>query len=292
MIESANRITQFIEVATSKGFTTLIEKPIDRSLITDAVDFLKSKYDKVHGGFSTAPKFPSPSNLEFLLREYERRVESDEPTTDDELLLNMATHTLDMMAYGGIYDQIGGGFHRYSVDAKWLVPHFEKMLYDNALLTKLYLRAYHITKKPLYQRIAKETFTFIEREMTHTDGGFYSAIDAETDAEEGKYYVWTEDEIKGILDKKHVEQFNKIYGVDKGTNFEGKNVLYVPENDKSEETILSMSSSKEKLLNARYERERPLLDTKIIVSWNGLMIDALAYGYQVLDEEQYYTASI
>lgn len=291
VIESANRITQFIEVATSKGFTTLIEKPINRSLITAAVEFLKSNYNQVYGGFNTAPKFPSPSNLEFLLREYERRVKLDKPTKDDELLLKMVTHTLDMMAYGGIYDQIGGGFHRYSVDAKWLVPHFEKMLYDNALLAKLYLRAYNITKKPLYRRIAKEIFTFIEREMTHPDGGFYSAIDAETDAEEGKYYVWTEDEIKGHLDKKDVKQFNIIYGVDKGTNFEGKNVLYVPETDESEESILSLSSSIEKLLYARYERERPLLDTKILVSWNGLMIDALAYGYEVLEEEQYYNTA-
>lgn len=291
VIESANRITQFIEVATSKGFTTLIEKPIDRSLITDAVDFLKSKYDKAYGGFSTAPKFPSPSNLEFLLREYERRSKLDKPSKDDDSLLKMVTHTLDMMAYGGIYDQIGGGFHRYAVDAKWLVPHFEKMLYDNALLAKLYLKAFHVTKEPLYQRIAKEIFTFVEREMTDTVGGFYSAIDAETDAEEGRYYVWTKGEINGLLDKRDVKQFNTIYGVDKGTNFEGKNVLYVPENDKSEESILSLSSSKEKLLNARYERERPLLDTKILVSWNGLMIDALAYGYQVLEEEQYYTAA-
>ncbi len=291
VIESANKITQFIEVATSKGFTTLIEKPIDLSLITDAVEFLKSNYDKAYGGFSTAPKFPSPSNLEFLLREYERRSKLDKSSKDDNSLLQMVTHTLDRMAYGGIYDQIGGGFHRYSVDAKWLVPHFEKMLYDNALLAKLYLQAYHITKKPLYRRIAKEIFTFIEREMTHSDGGFYSAIDAETDAVEGKYYVWTEDEIKGLLDKKDVKQFNTIYGVEKGTNFEGKNVLYVPENDKSEEAIQSLSSSIEKLLNARYERERPLLDTKILVSWNGLMIDALAYGYQVLEEEQYYTAA-
>ena len=291
VIESANRITKFIEVATSKGFTTLIEKPIDLSLITDAVDFLESKFDKAYGGFSTAPKFPSPSNLEFLLREYERRSKLDKPPKDDDSLLKMVTHTLDMMAYGGIYDQIGGGFHRYSVDAKWLVPHFEKMLYDNALLAKLYLKAYHITKKPLYRRIAKEIFTFIEREMTHPDGGFYSAIDAETDAEEGKYYIWTEDEIKGILAKKDVKKFNSIYGIDKGTNFEGKNVLYVPNTHKSEASILTLSTSKEKLLDARNERERPLLDTKILVNWNGLMIDALAYGYQVLEEEQYYTAA-
>ncbi|RKU27826.1 thioredoxin [Candidatus Poribacteria bacterium] len=291
VIESANKITQFIEVATNKGFTTLIENPIDRSLITDAVEFLKSKYDKAYGGFSTAPKFPSPSNLEFLLREYERQTKFDKPSSEDDSLLQMITHTLDMMAYGGIYDQIGGGFHRYSVDAKWLVPHFEKMLYDNALLAKLYLQTYHITKKPLYRRIAEEIFTFIQREMTHPDGGFYSAIDAETDAEEGKYYVWTEDEIKDVLDKKDVKKFNSIYGIDKGTNFEGKNVLYVPNTHKSETSILTLRSSKEKLLDARNERERPLLDTKILVNWNGLMIDALAYGYQVLEDEQYYTAA-
>ena len=196
-----------------------------------------------------------------------------------------------MMAYGGMYDQIGGGFHRYSVDAKWLVPHFEKMLYDNAQLAKVYLRAYQLTQEPRYRRVAEEIFGFVFREMTAPEGGFYSAIDAETDAEEGKYYVWTAAEVRKVLGKKAAERFATVYGVDKGPNFEGKNVLYVPEGRAAEDDLKSVASAREKLLVARAKREYPLLDTKIIVNWNGLMIDALAYGYEVLGEERYLAAA-
>ena len=203
----------------------------------------------------------------------------------------MITHTLDMMAYGGMYDQIGGGFHRYSVDAKWLIPHFEKMLYDNAQLAKVYLRAYQLTQAPRYRRVAEEIFSYIFREMTAPEGGFYSALDAETDAEEGKYYVWTADEIRKILGKKDASHFNEVYGVDKGPNFEGKSVLYVPDGSEVEGSVKGLSTAREKLLMARFEREYPLLDTKILVNWNGLMIDALAYGYEVLGEERYLAAA-
>ena len=211
--------------------------------------------------------------------------------TKDESLLKMITHTLDMMAYGGMYDQIGGGFHRYSVDAKWLIPHFEKMLYDNAQLAKVYLRAYQLTQAPRYRRVAEEIFSYIFREMTAPEGGFYSALDAETDAEEGKYYVWTADEIRKILGKKDASHFNEVYGVDKGPNFEGKSVLYVPDGSEVEGSVKGLSTAREKLLMARFEREYPLLDTKILVNWNGLMIDALAYGYEVLGEERYLAAA-
>ncbi|MXZ00523.1 hypothetical protein F4Y93_07700 [Candidatus Poribacteria bacterium] len=205
--------------------------------------------------------------------------------------MKMVTRTLDMMAYGGIYDQIGGGFHRYSVDAKWLVPHFEKMLYDNAQLAKIYLKVYQLTEQPQYRRVAEEIFGFIFREMRAPEGGFYSALDAETDAEEGKYYVWTADEIQKVLGKKEASRFNVVYGVDKGENFEGKNVLYVPEGTASEDSLKDLVVAREKLLAARSEREYPLLDTKIIVNWNGLMIDALAYGYDVLGDERYLNAA-
>ena len=291
VINTANEITNIIERVISTGFTSLTAKSLDRSLISTGVTHLKTTYNQAYGGFGTAPKFPSPANLEFLLREYERQSKLKTANTDAESLLKMVTRTLDMMAYGGIYDQIGGGFHRYSVDAKWLVPHFEKMLYDNAQLAKVYLQAYKITEKPQYRRIAEELFSFIAREMTAPDGGFYSALDAETDAEEGKYYVWTEDEIKKVLSKKDVKQFASIYGVDKGPNFDGKNVLYVPNGAESEASLKTVKSARETLLAARFERERPLLDTKIIVSWNGMMIDALAYGYEVLGDEKYLTAA-
>ena len=283
VIESANQISDTIEMATSRGFTALTAKPLNRSIITGALDYLRTAYSHAYGGFGNAPKFPSPANLELLLSEYER--------TPDAEVLKMVKHTLDMMAYGGMYDQIGGGFHRYSVDAKWLVPHFEKMLYDNAQLAKVYLRAYQLTQEPRYQRVAEEIFGFVFREMTSPEGGFYSALDAETDAEEGKYYVWTADEIEGVLGKKEAKPFGDVYGVQKGPNFEGKNVLYVPEGTAAENTLVSVASAREKLLAARAKREYPLLDTKIIVNWNGLMIDALAYGYQVLGEERYLTAA-
>ena len=283
VIESAEQISTAIEMATSRGFTALSGRALDQSVSTAALDYLRKAYDATHGGFGGAPKFPSPSNLEFLLSVYERE--------SDEALLKMVTRTLDMMAYGGIYDQMGGGFHRYSVDAKWLVPHFEKMLYDNAQLAKIYLKAYQLTEEPQYRRVAEEVFNFIFREMTAPEGGFYSALDAETDAEEGKYYVWTADEIQKVLNKKEASRFNTVYGVDKGANFEGKNVLYVPAGIAAEDSLKGLATAREKLLAARFEREYPLLDTKIIVNWNGLMIDALAYGYDVLGEERYLNAA-
>ena len=283
VIESANQVSDTIALATSRGFRALTATPLDRSLTTTALDYLQTTYSKAYGGFGGAPKFPSPANLEFLLSEYERIA--------DESLLKMVTYTLDMMAYGGMYDQIGGGFHRYSVDEKWLVPHFEKMLYDNAQLAKVYLRAHQLTQEPRYRRIAEEIFSFVAREMTAPEGGFYAALDAETDAEEGKYYVWTADEIRKILGKKRAARFAGVYGVDKGPNFEGKNVLYVPNGAAAEDALKEVKSAREKLLTARFDREYPLLDTKIIVNWNGLMIDALAYGYQVLGKERYLLAA-
>ena len=283
VIESANQVSDTIELATSRGFRALTATPLDRSLTTAALDYLRTTYSETYGGFGGAPKFPSPANLEFLLSEYER--------VADESLLKMVTYTLDMMAYGGMYDQIGGGFHRYAVDEKWLVPHFEKMLYDNAQLAKVYLQAHQLTQEPRYRRIAEEIFGFVFREMTAPEGGFYAALDAETDAEEGKYYVWTADEIQKILGKKRAARFAGVYGVDKGPNFDGKNVLYVPNGATAEDALKEVESAREKLLTARFDREYPLLDTKIIVNWNGLMIDALAYGYQVLGKERYLLAA-
>ena len=292
VIESSNQISRTIEMAISRGFTALNARALDRSLTTSALDYLRTAYNQAYGGFGTAPKFPSPANLEFLISEYQRESRLQTPPTKDESLLKMVTRTLDMMAYGGMYDQIGGGFHRYAVDAKWLIPHFEKMLYDNAQLAKIYLQAYQLTQAPRYRRIAEEIFGFVFREMTAPEGGFYSALDAETDAEEGKYYVWTEDEIRKVLgNQKAAENFSDVYGVDKGPNFEGKNVLYVPDGSEVEGAVKGLATAREKLLTARAEREYPLLDTKIIVNWNGLMIDALAYGYHVLGEERYLSAA-
>ena len=168
VIESANQVSDTIELATSRGFRALTATPLDRSLTTAALDYLRTTYSETYGGFGGAPKFPSPANLEFLLSEYER--------VADESLLKMVTYTLDMMAYGGMYDQIGGGFHRYAVDEKWLVPHFEKMLYDNAQLAKVYLHAHQLTQEPRYRRVAEEIFNFVFREMTAPEGGILRSI--------------------------------------------------------------------------------------------------------------------
>ena len=277
VIEAGEKIVAAIENATSRRFMSLSTELPKRELITTAVEELRGSYSKKFGGFGGAPKFPEPANLELLISEYER--------TSDTSLLAMVTHTLDMMASGGIYDQLGGGFHRYAVDEKWLVPHFEKMLYDNAQLAKIYLHVYALTEEPRYQRIAEEIFTFVAREMTAPLGGFYAALDAETDAEEGKFYVWTATEIADTLKHKNAHAFAKVYGIDNGPNFEGKNVLYVPTGI-GETALAAVAAEREALLAARSFRERPLLNTKIIVSWNGLMIDALAKGYEVLGDEE------
>ncbi|MBI1926188.1 DUF255 domain-containing protein [Candidatus Poribacteria bacterium] len=293
ILEQARQITEVIRQTTTGNLNVASETPLDEKLITAAVKYLQANYDATRGGFGSSPKFPSPTSLEFLLDEYQQSA--------SEQVLQMITHTLDMMAYGGIYDQIGGGFHRYSTDALWLVPRFEKMLYDNAQLAKVYLQAYQLTQDPLYRRVAEEIFAFISREMTSVVGGFYTAIGAEVDGVEGKYYVWTKAEIQQILGKKDAKLFMKVYGVDKGPNFEDEtNVLYLPspianvakKEKKSETEILDiLEPLKAQLLAAREKRKRPLLDPKIITSWNGLMIDAFAYGYEVLGEPRYREAA-
>ena len=293
VIAQAEKITEVIRQATAAAPAPIDKTPLDRKLISAAVKALQSRYDATYGGFGSAPKFPSPTNLELLLSEYQR-----EPS---ESTLEMITNTLDKMAYGGMYDQIGGGFHRYSVDAKWLVPHFEKMLYDNALLARVYLQTYQLTKNPLYRRVAEEIFRFVSREMTSAEGGFYSALDAEVDAEEGKSYLWTKEQIQRILGRKDAKLFMQVYGVDKGPNFEGgTNILYLPvpissvakSLKKSEPDLLSeLEPLKAKLLAARDKRKQPLLDTKVITSWNGLMIDAFAYGYELLNDKRYRDAA-
>ena len=285
----ADRVAEAIAQATGARLEAAGKTPLNQDLVTKAVISIRQSYDSTYGGFGSAPKFPSPSDLEFLLAVYQR--------SDDEQLLKMVSHTLSAMAHGGMYDQIGGGFHRYSTDARWLVPHFEKMLYDNAQLAKVYLQAYHLTKDPLFKRIAEETFEFVLREMTEEHRGFYSALDAEVDAEEGKYYVWTQEEIRHLLGKKDAKLFMKVYGADKASNFEGgRYVLYLPEPiskiakemKMSEEKLLSqLDVLKTKMLDARQKRKLPLLDTKTITSWNGLMVDAFAYAYEVLDNPRY-----
>ena len=263
-----------------------------QGLIQKAVSQLRSRFDDGWGGFGSAPKFPSPGSISLLLR-YHRR-------TGDTEALRMATVTLDRMAYGGMYDQLGGGFHRYSVDREWLVPHFEKMLYDNAQLAIVYLDAFLVTNKPLYRRIAKETLDYVLHEMTDESGGFHSTLDADSEGEEGKYYVWDVDEIGSVLPSEDAGLFSEYHGVTKRGNFEGHNILHAPlppeefAERKGLETdawLERLDAMRPKLLELRAKRVSPGKDDKILTDWNGLMISALARGYQVLGDEAYRQAA-
>jgi len=250
---------------------------VDTNLLAGAMDSLAESYDKEWGGFGNAPKFPPSGSLQILLRHAAR--------TGDGAALAMALTTLKKMAHGGMYDQVGGGFHRYSVDRVWLVPHFEKMLYDNAALSQAYLTAWQLTRDPFYRRIANETLQYVMRDLRDKNGAFYSAQDADSEGVEGKYYVWSLDEIQPLL-AADTEKFSTYYGVTERGNFEEDNILFVPDY-KNEELYSELSASRARLLVHRYDRIPPLTDTKILASWNGMMISAFARAAQVLDSAEY-----
>jgi len=249
-------------------------------VLDSAVELYKRIYDSKNGGFGRAPKFPTPHNLLFLLTYYERY--------GDSLCLDMAEKTLWQMYCGGLFDHIGYGFCRYSTDAKFLVPHFEKMLYDNALLILAYCKAYTVTKKSVYLEIAEKTAAYILKEMTSSDGAFYSAQDADSDGEEGKYYLFTPDEIIKLLGPKDGEAFNRYFGISKNGNFEGKNIpnlLHCELVDKSFDVFLP------KVDNYRKKRYSLHLDDKILTLWNGLMIAAMCELYRVSGKDIYLNAA-
>ena len=262
--------------------------PLTEAVLKEALQNLEQGFDPREGGFRGAPKFPPSMALQFLLRIYQK--------TGNKSLLPMVSLTLDKMAQGGIYDQVGGGFSRYSTDDEWLVPHFEKMLYDNALLSRAYLEAYQVTGQEEYARIAREIFTYLFRDMTDKEGGFYSAEDADSEGEEGKFYVWTPAELKKILGEKDGGDFCKLYGATEVGNFEEHNILHLkgslPESLKAlGKNEKWWESTREKVLVERSKRIRPHLDDKILTAWNSLMISSLAYGYQVLGDPQYLQAA-
>ncbi|HRI04294.1 MAG TPA: thioredoxin domain-containing protein [Pyrinomonadaceae bacterium] len=248
------------------------------TLSTDMLDAAQASFvrtfDTVNGGFGGAPKFPAAMSLEFLLRYHHR--------TGEDMALSIVTHSLDKMANGGIYDQLGGGFHRYTVDAIWLVPHFEKMLYDNAQLARVYLHAYQVTGNEFYKRIAVETLEYIRREMLDASGGFYSTQDADSEGEEGKFFVWSVEEIGEILGD-GAKEFCEYFDVTAEGNFEGHNILNV----KNPVAIAPGSDLKKKLFDEREKRIKPGRDEKVLTAWNGLMLAAFADAAGVLGNDEY-----
>ena len=272
---SADQIRQMLRQAallqpTSEALTPQV---LDR-----AYQELEARFDTRYAGFSQAPKFPPSMALEFLLRYHAR--------TGQRQALEMAEQTLSQMARGGIYDQIGGGFHRYATDERWLVPHFEKMLYDNAQLARVYALAFQITGKPLYRQITEEVLAYVLREMTGPEGGFYSAQDADSEGEEGKFFLWTQTEVRDLLGKDDADLFGRYYDVTARGNFEMKNILHV---ELPLEVVASQAGVKPEYLAAVIERGRaqlfatrqqrvaPGLDDKVLTSWNGLMLACLLY---------------
>jgi uncharacterized protein YyaL (SSP411 family) len=262
--------------------------PIPASVIVDAVRTLRSGFDEVWGGFGPAPKFPAAQTLSLLLAHHAR--------TGDAGALEMAQVTLAGMKNGGLYDQLGGGFARYSTDERWLVPHFEKMLYDNAALVPVYLEAFQLTGDPEYRRVADETLAYVVREMQSKEGGYYSATDADSEGVEGKYFVFTLDEVQSHLTREEAEYFAFFYDVTPEGNWEGTNVLNTPRTLAQAADVLgvavpelerTLASARTKLLEVRSQRVPPLLDDKIITAWNGLMIAAMAEGARVLAERKY-----
>ena len=257
-------------------------------MIKRGAQSLLQQFDQRFGGFGNRPKFPHPLELSLFLRYYTRSGELG--------YLQAAEKALTAMAHGGVYDQLGGGFHRYSVDERWLVPHFEKMLYDNSLLTCLYADAYRITGRDEYRTIVRRTLDFMLREMTDEAGGFYSALDADSEGEEGKYYLWDKAEIDAVLGA-DAEWFSRYYGVTDGGNFEGRNILHVTaEADRIRQELgddftKRFELARRKLMTAREKRVRPLTDDKVVTSWNGLAVSAFCYGYQVTGDERYLQAA-
>jgi uncharacterized protein YyaL (SSP411 family) len=263
------------------------------ALLDHSFRFLASRFDPTHGGFGGAPKFPQPVTLEFALRVHSR--------TGEPQALEMVTKTLEAMARGGIHDHLAGGFHRYSVDARWLVPHFEKMLYDNALLSRLYLNAHQVTGDPELRRVAEGTLDHLLTDMRAPEGGFYSALDADSEGEEGTYYVWTPSEVGALLDKDVAALFMRCYDVSEEGNFEKSNILHLAHDlavvAKSEGVTLEslqelLQDAKTILLEARKLREPPFRDEKILASWNGMAIRALAEAGGALNQPRFRKAAV
>ena len=296
VLSSASQITAALKQISPEAPGEALGEPV----LSLAYEQLVSNFDEQHGGFGGAPKFPTSHNLLFLLRYWKR--------TSDENALDMVERTLQAIRRGGIYDHIGFGFHRYSMDSQWLVPHFEKMLYDQAMLAMAYTEAYQATGKGEYAESAREVFSYVLRDMTAPEGGFYSAEDADSEGEEGKFYLWTYEEIQKALTSEEVDLAVKVFNVEKDGNFSeqttgsktGGNILHLTASPKELASELEMSEQefqehleaiRQKLFIYREKRAHPHKDDKILTDWNGLMVAATAKGARVLDEPQYATAA-
>jgi uncharacterized protein YyaL (SSP411 family) len=291
VIDYANKLTAGIK--TSELLPMVKDSaPFTMNVLKAGVANIKKRFDYVEGGGSSAPKFPMPNNYEFLLQYYYH--------TKDKEILDIVELTLDKMAFGGIYDQIGGGFARYSTDKYWKAPHFEKMLYDNGQLVALYAQAYQLTKKPLYKHVVYQTLEYIEREMTAKNGAFYSSLDADSEGEEGKFYVWSKQELEGLL-KEDFDFASSYYNVNSTGKWEGHYILLRKKDnatiaklfDLSEaEVVTKINTINATLLKARSHRIRPGLDDKTLTSWNALMLKGYVEAYNVFGEEDFLKAAL
>ncbi len=289
--KSADSLTEAVRIGAVPAHNDAV-KTSGKELTRVAVSQWMRSFDHEWGGFGGAPKFPSTGAIAVLLREYSM--------SGDEKVAEVIKVSLNRMAYGGIYDQLGGGFHRYSVDREWLTPHFEKMLYDNALLSSVYIEAYQVFGDTLYKRVAEEIFDYVIRDMSDDAGGFYSTEDADSEGKEGLFYVWDRNEIVDLLGEKESELFNEYYGVTAKGNFEGQNILNVrislvefakKKGLSVSEIEVRLASSKKKLLKQRGKRIRPAKDDKVLASWNGMMISSFAQGYQVFGDKRFLVAA-
>jgi uncharacterized protein YyaL (SSP411 family) len=288
----AHTATSMLGELRRAGLAQSTNEILTADLLDAAYRRISANYDRANGGFGGAPKFPPSMTLEFLLHTHYRTKRQD--------TLDIVQHTCRKMAEGGMYDQLGGGFHRYSVDAKWLVPHFEKMLYDNAQLSRLYLHLYQATKDDLARRIATETFEYVLREMTNPDGGFYSTQDADSEGHEGKFFVWSRTEIIDAIGEADGALFCDYFKVTEGGNFEGDNILNITDSVETaaqrhavsaEQIKAAITAGRRKLFEIREARVKPDRDEKVLTAWNGLMLASLAEAAAVLERDDFREAA-
>ncbi|GAC1674894.1 MAG: thioredoxin domain-containing protein [Ktedonobacteraceae bacterium] len=305
--EQANQLAEYLRQHSDAPLRNRKGASASSPLLTSfaaASQNLSESFDATNGGFGRAPKFPNTMSLEFLLRVHLHRGAGEITTPLTAGLtteLEIIESSLQHMARGGIYDQLGGGFHRYSVDTKWLAPHFEKMLYDNALLCQIYLHTYLVTNEPFYRQIVEETLDYVVREMTSPEGGFYSTQDADSEGEEGKFFLWTPAQVEGILGAQDAALFMRYYDVTPQGNFEGKNILHVEQeaqtvadeaNISLDELLATLKRGRAALFEAREQRIKPARDEKILTSWNGLMLRSFAEAARYLDRADYLQVAV